>query len=231
AALEREVKPIIAHWYASEREHDGRCYTFFENDRTVLVCGGIGATAARRATEAIITLFRPAQVISAGFAGALDSSHKVGDVIVPARVIDAGDSSATQTSSGDGTLVSFGSIATTDQKAKLARAYSAQAVDMEAAAVARAAHSRGVPFLAVKAISDEHDFEMPSLSRFLTDGQFRTAYFVARTALRPWLWGKAVALARSSARAGKALCDWLDRYNQEAEKLDNPQPGMHLIEK
>src|SRR5438445_7222079 len=53
AALEREVWPLVKHWSASEREFDGRQFRFFENARAVLVCGGIGAEAARRATEAI----------------------------------------------------------------------------------------------------------------------------------------------------------------------------------
>ncbi|HYM06775.1 MAG TPA: hypothetical protein VEU11_09460, partial [Terriglobales bacterium] len=91
AALEREVRPLIKQWRAVERDHDGRKYKFFENDRAVLVCSGIGPEAARRAAEAIINLYAPVLVQSAGFAGALDPTLKVGTVLTPICVIDAKD--------------------------------------------------------------------------------------------------------------------------------------------
>ena len=93
AALEREVRPLIKQWRSVERDYDGRKYKFFENDRAVLVCSGIGAEAARRATEAIIKLYAPVLVQSAGFAGALDPTLKVGTVLTPICVIDAKDGS------------------------------------------------------------------------------------------------------------------------------------------
>ena len=52
AALEREVRPLVKQWRMTEKQHDQRRFQFFENDRAVLVCGGIGGEAARRATEA-----------------------------------------------------------------------------------------------------------------------------------------------------------------------------------
>ena len=83
AALEREVRPLVKSWRATEKEHDGRRFRFFENGDVVLVCGGIGAAAARRASEAVIAIFDPKIVCSAGFAGALDPKLKVGDVVRP----------------------------------------------------------------------------------------------------------------------------------------------------
>lgn len=62
AALEREVRPLIRHWRGSEKEHGGRRFRFFENRELVLVCGGIGADAARRAAEAVIVLDRKSVV-------------------------------------------------------------------------------------------------------------------------------------------------------------------------
>src|ERR1700739_3945236 len=77
AALEREVHPLVKQWRVSDKEHDGKRFRFFEKDDVVLVCGGIGAQAARRAAEAVITLFAPKVVYSVGFAGALDRQPKV----------------------------------------------------------------------------------------------------------------------------------------------------------
>ena len=87
AALEREVRPLVKRWRVSEKEHDGRRFRFFENRDVVLVCGGIGAVAARRASEAVIAIFDPQVVCSAGFAGALDATLKVGDVVRPLSLI------------------------------------------------------------------------------------------------------------------------------------------------
>jgi nucleoside phosphorylase len=62
AALEREVRPLLKRWHSVEREYEGRQFKFFESGESVLVCGGIGAEAARRATEAVIALYRPGLV-------------------------------------------------------------------------------------------------------------------------------------------------------------------------
>ena len=48
AALEREVHPLIKHWRRVEREYEGRRFKFFEDGDAVLICGGVGAEAARR---------------------------------------------------------------------------------------------------------------------------------------------------------------------------------------
>jgi adenosylhomocysteine nucleosidase len=229
AALEREIHPLVRHWRISHREHDGRRYKFFESANLVLVCGGIGAEAARRAAEAIISLYSPQIVWSVGFAGALDGGMKVGQALRPARVVDAMDGSVVVVDGGEGTLVTYGSVASIGQKAKLARAYSAQAVDMEAAAVARAAHARSVAFAAYKIISDESDFQLPDMERFIRNGKFRTAAFAAYAAIRPWLWVRLVRLAGRTSRAADALCNWLGRYDPGAEFLENKPAELHPI--
>jgi adenosylhomocysteine nucleosidase len=217
AALEREVKPLVKQWRVSEKEHSGRRFRFFERDDVVLVCGGIGAQAARRAAEAVIAIYAPAVVYSVGFAGALEPGLKAGDVMQPAMVIDAGDGSRVKLGGDNGTLVSFGSVATPAQKAKLRESFGAQLVDMEAAAVARAAQARDVKFAAVKAISDEFDFEFPAMERFVdSDGSFQQTRFAAYTALRPWLWLRVRRLAINSNLASRALSDWLGSLNRKS---------------
>jgi adenosylhomocysteine nucleosidase len=211
AALEREVRPLVREWKAAAREHEGKQFRFFESARAVVVCGGIGPEAARRATEAVIALYGPARVLSAGFAGALTESLRVGEVIEPRRVVDARDGSKTDTGAGDGLLVSFSSIAGTKQKARLAGAYGAQAVDMEAAAVAKGAEARGLQFTAIKAISDESGFPMPPMERFLAaDGRFQSGRFALYSAMRPWTWGTVLRLARNSSVASRNLCAKLE---------------------
>lgn len=209
AALPREVRPLVRNWPCSRQQFEGHEFEFFEKDGVVLVCGGIGGERARRATEAVIQLYDPELVVSAGFAGALQRDVVVGQVLMPRIVIDAGDSSRTNTQDGTGILVTFSSVADADQKGKLAKAFDAQAVDMEAAAVAKSAEKHGLRFTACKAISDASNFFMPALGLFIREGKFQTRKFATHVMLRPWLWKSAVKLARDSALAARNLCQSL----------------------
>ena len=210
AALEREMRPLIKGWRVSLKEVSGRRFRFFEKDAFVVICGGIGAEAARRAAEAVIAVYAPRVIYSVGFAGALHPALKVGDVVQPRRVVNASDGSCVNFEQGEGTLVSFGSVASPAQKASLRDSYGAQAVDMEAAAVARSAETRGAAFAVVKVISDEFDFNFPAMERFVdSNGQFMEGRFALFTALRPWLWARVARLSRNSNRASQALCDRL----------------------
>jgi len=207
AALKREVAPLIKGWQRTQTTYSGRNFEFFENGGTVLVCGGIGAEAARRATEAVIQLHHPKEVVSVGFVGALDPNLRVGDVFEPAIVVDARDGRRVAANHGIGVLVSVSSVADSEQKGKLAGAYQAQTVDMEAASVARGGQAHGLRFRALKAVSDELRFPMIPMDRFVdSEGQFRTASFALFAALRPAIWPTVVRLARNSALASHALC-------------------------
>lgn len=212
AAMQREVWPLVRDWHVNEREFDGRRFRFFEKETWVAVCGGMGLEAARRATEAVISLYGPTVVQSVGFAGGLERQMKVGEVLEIRYVIDAADGSKVDTENGAGVLVSFAAVADSEQKARLAKAYGAQAVDMEAASVAKGAGAHGLRFAATKVISDEIDFPMPPMDRFTTrEGGFRATSFVLYAALRPWLWVAVIRLARNSAKASRALCEQLSR--------------------
>ena len=142
AALEREVRPLVAGWRVVRRSWDGREFKFFESDDAVAVCGGIGPEAARRACEAVCAWYELRLVISAGFAGALSGELRVGDVVVPGKVIDAGDGSSVVAGTGMHALVSVAEVATVERKRILGSKYGAVAVDMEAAAVAKGAQGR-----------------------------------------------------------------------------------------
>jgi adenosylhomocysteine nucleosidase len=229
AALEREVSGFTRTWSRLDRNYQDRKFTFFERDEMVLVCGGIGTEAARRAAEAVIALYRPALLQSVGFAGALDASLHVGDVVAPGFVLDARDGSRIEIEGGDEktTLVTFMAVAGIDQKANLAQAYGAQAVDMEAAAVGAAARAHGVRFAATKVISDEMSFEMPQMDRFIdAQGQFRTASFVLFAALRPWLWNRLALLASNSRKAARALGNQLEHFRPEPSQALPPAKAV-----
>jgi len=219
AAMNRELHPLVKDWPTSVVEHQGRYFTFYESRYAVVVCGGIGSEAARRAAEAAIVKYSPEIVLSAGIAGALIPELHVGETIFPALVIDAQDGSRHETAIknaplantplGRAIIVSSPHIASPTQKQQLAKSYGAQAVDMEGAAVARAALTHHLPFVAIKSISDEYDFELPEMSRLVRDGKFQQQRFALHVAVRPWLWLRTLRLARNTQMASENLCAWL----------------------
>ncbi len=220
AAIEREVPLAVQGWRRVEREHDGHRYRFYEGPWAALVCAGIGQECARRATEAAIALYQPVLVISAGFAGGLTARLKAGDVVFPVTVVDALDGSrkttvidetlAGQKGIGRSVLVSVSAIAAGEQKQRMASVYGADAVDMEAAAVARSAEVHDLAFIAVKAISDEAGMKLPPLQRFVrADGQFATWRLIAYVVPRFWLWPAMMRLGRNSRLAARNLSLWL----------------------
>jgi nucleoside phosphorylase len=228
AALEREVSGLTKGWTRADREYLGRTFTFFERDEIVVVCGGIGLEPARRAAEAVIALYSPTLLQSVGFAGALIMDLHVGDIFTPALVVDARDGSRIEVAAGNepGTLVTFMAVAGLDQKKKLAQAYRAQAVDMEAAAVAAAAHAHGINFGTTKVISDQLEFAMPPMDRFIDNkGGFRAASFALFAALRPWLWARVATLAANSRKAEKALAEHLKRSLKVSRQEPGPLPS------
>lgn len=222
AALEPEVRPLVKNWKRVAREHQGRQFIFFERGQAVAVCGGIGAEAARRATEAVINFYHPGEVWTVGFAGALQPGLKAGTLFLPDLVIDAGDGSRAQVNEGrnesKNSLVTFHAVADANQKAKLGKAFGAQAVDMEAAAVARGAQKYNLPFRAVKVISDDASFAMPDLSRFVTsNGEVQAGRIALFAIMRPWLWPGLIRLGTNSRRGAQVLCAWLAQ-NLELEE-------------
>ena len=219
AALEREIAPLVKHWPSKTVHHEGHEFTFFKSEHAVAVCGGIGGECARRAAEAAIIHYSPRLIISAGIAGALVADLKVGDTISPAVIVDIQDGSRRETAICSSPmastplartlLVTHHQMATVAEKMRLAISYGAHAVDMEAAEVARAAQLHNLPFVAVKAISDEHKFAMPEMQRFIHAGQFDISRFLLYVAVRPWLWIPLVKLARNTRIACDNLCAWL----------------------
>ncbi len=128
---------------------------FFELEHVVVVAGGIGRNAARRAAEAVVEKYEPTVLISAGIAGALTAKLKVGDVVEGAEVVDADSGVRFRTSGGESVIVTVSSVSGPEEKRLLADRYKADVVDMESAAVAEVARKRRIEFKAIKAISDE----------------------------------------------------------------------------
>jgi adenosylhomocysteine nucleosidase len=213
AAVDHELDPLVRGWKQVNFSHGGKIFHGYEHENLVAVAGGIRSRAAEQTARALVAQYKPQMLISAGVAGALISSLKVGNVITPNVIVDAATGAEYRCDLGGGVLVSAGAIADSHSKPELVEKFHALAVDMEAAAVAGVAGDEQIGFRCVKAISDEADFPMPPLNRFVNaEGGFDTGKFLAWAALRPQVWPRVIKLGRNSKRAAQALCNWLQQH-------------------
>ncbi|HEY6351776.1 MAG TPA: hypothetical protein VI636_20450 [Candidatus Angelobacter sp.] len=220
AALDRELAPLVRTWKVVSFTHDGRNFKAHEDVGRVAIAAGIGSLAAQAATRAIVAHYKPQALISAGLAGALIRSLKVGNVITPNVVVDAATGKEYRCQTGGGILVTAGEVATSASKPRLVEEFHALAVDMEASGVAEVAEQAGISFRCVKAISDEAAFVLPPLSKFVDgEGSFQNGRFAVWAIVRPQWWAGILALMRNSRRAAEALCNWL---RQNAVASNNP---------
>jgi len=151
----------------------------------VLVRSGMGRDRARRALVEIAEKWELKEVISIGYAGALDPSLEVGDLVVADQVIEVDSShpdgemksfsldkdifNTTAAVSGR-ILLTVDRIAATPQEKKALRdQYSAVAVDMETSALVREAQARNISFISVRAITDTTDQELIDCSHLVAE--------------------------------------------------------------
>jgi len=216
AALRREMAPLYRR--AKLREVDG--VYLCELPSALVAIGGMGRNPAARAAELAVREANPRVLISAGIAGALTPELKVGDVLQVREVVDEVTGDHYATLGGDAVLVTTRYVAGIRAKRRLATLFAASAVDMEAAAVARVAREHGIPFAAVKAISDELEFPMPPTSAFVdARGRFRELAFAGFVAVRPKWWLAAIRMANQSQLAIRNLGEALDHLIQQHTEI------------
>ncbi len=154
----------------SHVEHLGRW-----QDRVVLIVeAGVGQQAAATATRDVIKLHQPPWIVSAGFAGALNSQLRRGHILLADEVVDVAghrleigltvDSAAVETSP----WLHVGRLLTVDQlirtkaeKEELGKTHGALVCDMETYAVAEVCQQQHVRMMSVRIISDGLDDELP----------------------------------------------------------------------
>ena len=138
-----------------------------------VVVTGMGTAAAEHHT-ALAIAHGAVAAISTGFCGALDSALQLGDVVVPERVVDAVTGEAFACAPGltigagtrGGTLITTPRIAG-DPSARAA--LTGTVVDMESAGIARACARAGVPFAAVRAVTDRVGDVLPDFTGLVDD--------------------------------------------------------------
>ena len=155
-------------------------------------------------------------LIAAGFCGALIPRLEPGTVILAEQVVheNTGDvfpADALMLAAAEGrrgTLVSVAEVARTPADRA---ALTGLAVDMESAALARAARDADVPFLAIRAVSDRFRDRIPDIVGLLDPmGRPDHRAFVRFALRHPRQIPRLLRLGRSVKRAGVGLVDGVE---------------------
>lgn len=129
----------------------------------VVVHSGMGMASAAARVGSFLDTHAPSVLIASGFGGGLSDQLQIGDIVAARNFSDAALL---------GLIASLpariGSLITTRevvesavQKKDLARHTGALVVDMETAAIHRLCNARGIPMLAVRAVSDAASQDLP----------------------------------------------------------------------
>lgn len=219
AAMPGELRSIVGGWKHTRR-NGVDLWAHRDEDLWVAACAGAGQAAATRAFAAVDEDAPIDLVFSLGWAGALTPDLAPGTAHNVAGVIDVqtGERFRCDADAGSLWLATSPKVADEAEKRRLASAYQAALVDMEAAAIGRLAQMRGIPFYAIKGVSDSLDTKLPDFNRFLDpQGKFQTAKFVLYSLTRPKYWPSLVKMGENSKKASQSIADSLLAFLQTDE--------------
>jgi adenosylhomocysteine nucleosidase len=208
AAMPDELKPLVRGWARSRSNGVDLWRWSFDGGEWIAACAGAGVERAARAFAEVEKCGEIDKVISVGWAGALREELLPGQAYYVSCVIDArtGERYHVAAWHNECFLVTSPKVADHAEKQRLASTYQAALVEMEAAAIARLARQRGIPFYCMKGISDGYNDKLPDFNRFISDdGQFRLARFVFFVLLRPWYWPALIRMGENSKKAARGI--------------------------
>jgi nucleoside phosphorylase len=173
---------------------------------------GIGRERCRHNIEKFLHAVEPKILISSGFAGSLTQDLEVGDLMVAKNFSDT-DLMARTLESGltlhNATLLTVASMVDSiEDRKRLARENSADAIDMETDVIAKSCAAHGVRMLSLRVISDSTEAPFPAPPRVLFDiGRQKTEFgkllfYIVRN---PAAIGRLIRFAGQIAKARNAL--------------------------
>ncbi len=210
------------------------------NTEVLLAVTGVGARRAEQAARAVVEAWRPDLLIMAGVAGGLAPELRIGDLVVADRVLTAAGEKCppvVPTDSGaalrQGALMSTDRILVTAEEKRKAFAagcqsgttsrsvmeYGPLAVEMETAGVIAAAEKLGVPWAAVRALSDTAEEALPlDFNRLRSaDGDLPTARVALAAVSRPAAIPGLIRLGKNTSLAAEALAGFLAAWVMDGE--------------
>ena len=215
AAFPGELKPLVQGWPHGNRNGVDFWAQRDPEDEWIVASAGAGQPAATRAFAAIEDGGPVDLVFSVGWAGALAPHIAPGTAHNVAGVIDVrtGERFPCDAEAGEVWLATSPRVADEAEKCRLASTYGAGLVDMEAAAIARLAAMRAIPFYAIKGVSDGFHANLPDFNRFLSaEGKFEMGRLLVFAILHPWYWPALVRMGENSRKAAQSIAQSLKEF-------------------
>ena len=186
---------------------------------TLLVANGPGRRNAHKAVSSACHGLPISAVVSTGCVGALDPALRTGELFLADRVIEAETEeeypvqlnlrpgSHSRTEPAVGALLTVDEVAQDSAVKARLRETGAQAVDMEASAVAAEAAVRGLPFYCVRAVSDDAttSFEIDFNRARRKDGTFSGWRVAAQAGLSRRRWQHLATVYGDARKAFESL--------------------------
>ncbi len=245
AAMRLEVEPFLRRLDGQERRRvgafpitTGRC----GGQALLVCCTGVGPRAGE-AAAAVLDAYAPEAVLSVGLGGALSPECRVGDIVL-GEWVHRGEPGASgqrqqravrsdarlleraQRGAEGGGLRHWtgGSLTVTrlvgerEHKAALRLVSGLDVVEMESYWVGRAARKAGVPFLAVRAISDGADERLPEIASDVgPQGELRVTQVLRFALSRPADVPVLLRTAVYARRAVRNLTRFLEAFLEAFE--------------
>jgi len=234
AAMQSEVEACPAALRSDSQRQVGR-FTVFEGESGFVCRTGMGPVA-EEATRLAIDQLSPRLVLSVGTCGGLNEDLGTGDIVLCDRLhewtepppdgpqtitadralLDAATlaASAVEVSVRTGASVSIDTPAWgPDEKRTLRDWMGHDVVEMESFWIGRAAGERGLPYLAIRVITDGHDETVPNIPGLIgTDGTLDRSRLSEHTRAHPEDIPKLAAMHQRSEQALGNLRRLLDAF-------------------
>jgi adenosylhomocysteine nucleosidase len=179
----------------------------------VLAGGGTPEGAAKAANRLVEQGVNA--LVSFGFAGGLDPALRPGAVVIPVSILSDGQWYAAEPAlaerfgglTGHRLIAGTAVAANSNSKRQLHATTQAHAIDLESGSVARVAQDHGLPFAAVRAISDSAERDLPPAALLALDRRGRVDLIQVLGSLlrQPGQLPALISLASDAARARRAL--------------------------
>jgi adenosylhomocysteine nucleosidase len=183
----------------------------------MLVANGAGSRRAAAAVDTALAEFPAEAILSTGFCGALEPDLGIADIVVADAVQTAERRFPALPVSSPrphrrGIVTSIDHVARTQAEKNSLRASGGTVVEMEAAAVASHAASRGIPFYCIRVISDlaTEDMANDFNAALREDGHFDTIDLLIGALRSPLIRvPELVRLRQRCIRAARTLGDFI----------------------
>ena len=185
-----------------------------KGNSVLLAANGPGPKLAAQAVDVVRERVQVDGLVSVGFCGALDPALSPCDIFVATEVLGVGAASLPAVSPRPykrGKLLSTDRVASTVAEKTELRKSGADAVEMEAAAVAERAEHWNLPFYAVRVVTDTAGESFPLDFNQLRDpeGRFDRVKIIAAALRNPGSFPALIKLDRRCKAAAQVLGDFI----------------------